>query len=184
MHTDSAGPMTPVARDGFRYAVLFTDDYSGVIFIYFLQKKSDAIRATNRFLADVAPYGNVKQLRSDNVLYWEYFKRVPISSYSTLYEARTICALFTASERYCWKRLAYIVWNGSLSISGCQTPWRNVDMCCYGGVIYKKSVLQRSHSTNSISTTHWSKSWFEQHACFRFSVLCAWTKQYEVWRPL
>lgn len=66
VHTDLAGPITPVARDGLRYDMLFVDDYSDVIFTYFLQKESDAIRATKRFLADIAPYGNVKQLRSDN----------------------------------------------------------------------------------------------------------------------
>jgi hypothetical protein len=66
VHTDLASPVTPVARDGFRYAISFIDDYSGVIFLYFLQKKNDAVTATERFLADIAPYGSVKRLRSDN----------------------------------------------------------------------------------------------------------------------
>lgn len=32
LHTDLAGP-----KDGFRYAVTFTDDYSGAIFVYFIR---------------------------------------------------------------------------------------------------------------------------------------------------
>ena len=66
IHSDLAGPISPVARDGFKYAMSFIDDYSGAIFVYFLQKKSDSVSATERFLADVASYGNIKRLRSDN----------------------------------------------------------------------------------------------------------------------
>jgi len=54
VHTDLAGPISPVAKDGFRYAISFIDDYSGVMFLYFLKQKSDAVAATERFLADVA----------------------------------------------------------------------------------------------------------------------------------
>ena len=66
VHTVLAGPISPVANDGFRYAISFIDDYSGVMFLYFLKQKSDTVAATERFLADVAPYGDVKRLRSDN----------------------------------------------------------------------------------------------------------------------
>ena len=34
--------------------------------IYFLRQKSDTLEATEKFLADAAPYGKVKRLRSDN----------------------------------------------------------------------------------------------------------------------
>ena len=34
--------------------------------IYFLKAKSDAVQATEKYLADVAPYGTVKCIRSDN----------------------------------------------------------------------------------------------------------------------
>lgn len=44
----------------------FTDDYSGAITVYFLKSKSDTIHATERFLADSAPYGKIKCIRSDN----------------------------------------------------------------------------------------------------------------------
>ena len=66
VHTDLAGPIEPASPEGFRYAIVFTDDYSGVVFVYFLKSKSDAVEATERFLADSAPFGKVKCLRSDN----------------------------------------------------------------------------------------------------------------------
>ena len=62
VHTDLAGPIEPMAKDGFRYVIIFTDDYSGCLFTYFLKEKSDAPKATRKFLADVAPYGKVKTL--------------------------------------------------------------------------------------------------------------------------
>ena len=66
VHCDLAGPIKPVAKDGFKYALSFVDDFSGTNMIYFLRQKSDTLEATEKFLADAAPYGKVKRLRSDN----------------------------------------------------------------------------------------------------------------------
>ena len=66
IHTDLAGPINVIAKDNFKYAMTFTDDYSNAIFVYFLRNKTDTINATKRFLADCAPYGTVKRIRSDN----------------------------------------------------------------------------------------------------------------------
>ena len=60
VHTDLAGPLEPVALDGFKYVINFVDDYSSCLFTYFLQQKSDAVKAAEKFLADIAPYGKVK----------------------------------------------------------------------------------------------------------------------------
>ena len=60
IHTDLAGPIDPVAKDGFKYAIIFVDDFSGCTFIYCLKEKSDALKATERFIADVNPYGQIK----------------------------------------------------------------------------------------------------------------------------
>jgi hypothetical protein len=65
VHFDLAGPIDPEAKDGFRYALGCVDDYSGLIMIYFLKQKSDTLYATEKFLADVAPYGKVRCIRSD-----------------------------------------------------------------------------------------------------------------------
>ncbi len=46
---------------------LTTDDFSGAVFVYFLKSKSDTSVATEKFLADVSPYGKVNCIRSDNV---------------------------------------------------------------------------------------------------------------------
>ena len=64
VHTDLAGPIATESIDGYKYAVSFTDDYSSAVFVYFL-KKSDTVQATEKFLADVSPYGKVKCIRSD-----------------------------------------------------------------------------------------------------------------------
>ena len=50
----------------FKYAMIIVDDFSSTIFAYFLKLKSDATKAFEKFLADSAPHGTVKQLRSDN----------------------------------------------------------------------------------------------------------------------
>ncbi|CAB4019984.1 myosin heavy fast skeletal muscle, partial [Paramuricea clavata] len=66
VHCDLAGPIDPVGRDGFKYALSFVDDYSGIIMVYFLKCKSDNPEALQQFLADAAPFGRVKRVRSDN----------------------------------------------------------------------------------------------------------------------
>ena len=66
VHSDLAGPITPTAKGGFRYAICFVDDYSGFVSHYFLRSKSNATRATAQFLADVSAIGTVKVLRTDN----------------------------------------------------------------------------------------------------------------------
>ena len=66
VHTDLAGPINPVSKNGFKYCIAFTDDFSGAVFVYFLKNKTDTLLATEKFLADCALYGQVKCLRSDN----------------------------------------------------------------------------------------------------------------------
>lgn len=66
VHTDLTGKITPSSTEGFNYAITFTDDFSGVMFVYFLKNKTETVRATERFIADSAPYGKVLCVRSDN----------------------------------------------------------------------------------------------------------------------
>lgn len=66
VHTDLAGPIDLISKEGFRYAIAFTDDYSGAVFVYFIESKRDVVAATEKFLADSAPFGNVKRMRSEN----------------------------------------------------------------------------------------------------------------------
>ena len=62
VHVDLAGPIDPISINGFRYAMIITDNFSGCIFTYFLKSKSDASLAFEKFLCDVSPYGKVKTL--------------------------------------------------------------------------------------------------------------------------
>jgi len=66
VHSDLAGPISAESKEGHKYAMVFVDDYSGALGVYFLKNKSDATRATEQFLADTSPHGKVKRLRSDN----------------------------------------------------------------------------------------------------------------------
>ena len=65
VHTDLAGPIDPTGQDGHKYAISFTDDFSGAVAVYFIKNKSDATQATQKFLSDSAPFGSVKCIRSD-----------------------------------------------------------------------------------------------------------------------
>ena len=66
VHCGLAGPTDPVARDGFKYAISFVDDCTCIIMVYFLKQKSETVDATQKFLADVALFGTVRRIRSDN----------------------------------------------------------------------------------------------------------------------
>ena len=66
IHTDVSGPIEPVGKEGFKYALDVVDDYSGTVFVYFLKRKADAPKAFEKFLAESSPFGKVKNLRSDN----------------------------------------------------------------------------------------------------------------------
>ena len=60
--SDLCGPIMPVSTEGFKYVISFIDNFSGYIFVYFIKQKSDATKALQKFLADVAPFGTVRNL--------------------------------------------------------------------------------------------------------------------------
>ena len=66
IHSDLSGAVDPISKDGYKYAMTFVDDYSSVIFVYFIKQKCDAVDTLKKFLADSAPHGKIKRMRSDN----------------------------------------------------------------------------------------------------------------------
>ena len=66
VHSDLSGQLSLADKNGYQYAMVFVHDYSGMTFHYLLKNKSDATRAMEKFIADVAPIGKIKRLRSDN----------------------------------------------------------------------------------------------------------------------
>ena len=62
VHVDLAGPIAPIVKDDFKYALRCIDDYSDLIVTYMLKIKSDALKAFEKF---ISPYGNVKYVRTD-----------------------------------------------------------------------------------------------------------------------
>lgn len=62
LDTKAKAPLHPVpteSLEGYKYVQSFTDNYSCSLFGYFLRKKSDTVLATEKFLADICPYGTV-----------------------------------------------------------------------------------------------------------------------------
>ena len=66
IHTDLAGPIEPADINRHRYAITFTDEFSGAIFVYFLKTKKDTVSATKKFITDTATHVRIKSLRSDD----------------------------------------------------------------------------------------------------------------------
>ena len=61
--TDVVGPMTPSSVDGFRYFVIFIDDYSSHACVKFMRHKNQALQKFKEYLAE---NGIPRILRSDN----------------------------------------------------------------------------------------------------------------------
>ena len=78
VHADLAGPVNPVGILGYKYVALFSDDFSGMQFVYFLKEKSQAHEALVDFLADSQSFGVVEVLRSDGGMEFmgEKFQRI------------------------------------------------------------------------------------------------------------
>jgi transposase InsO family protein len=68
VHTDVMGPMETKTISGARYIVTFLDDYSGMVFVYFLKEKSEVYDFFVRFktLVENQTGKKIKKLRSDN----------------------------------------------------------------------------------------------------------------------
>ena len=51
VHSDLAGSIQPLSKDGYRYVINFIDDYSGLTMLYFLKHKSNTLLSTRKYLA-------------------------------------------------------------------------------------------------------------------------------------
>ena len=167
VHTDLNGPLKP-SKEGYKFVITFVDDYTGNIAIYFLKQKSDTVAATKRFLADVAPWGTIKRLRSDNGTEYtsESFKSLMIDnsirqefsapysphqngtaerSWRTLFDMAR-CLLFEAKLPKSW-------WPHALQTSAyirnrCYNP--RLDMTAYEAVTGLRPNLQTMHIFGTI----------------------------------
>ena len=66
VHSDVCGPITPVSQGGFKYIMNFVDEYSSMLFVYFLRSKDETHIALQNFISDVAPIGKIKEIHDDN----------------------------------------------------------------------------------------------------------------------
>ena len=53
VHTDVLGPVHQVSYEGFRYAIGFTDSYSGYAVMYPMQTQDQVMEELEHFIADV-----------------------------------------------------------------------------------------------------------------------------------
>ena len=67
IHNDVCGPMSVEARDGYRYFLTFTDDFSRYGYIYLMKHKSKTFEKFKEFQSEVENHHNkkIKFLRSD-----------------------------------------------------------------------------------------------------------------------
>ena len=69
IHCDVCGPFEIPSFRGYRYFVLFKDDFSRYRRVYFMQEKSEVTSKLEEMLAKAKTSGNtVKELLSDNGL--------------------------------------------------------------------------------------------------------------------
>ena len=66
VHSDICGPINPTSQEGYKYIINFIDEYSSMIFVYFLRSKDEATNALKDFIADVSSIGKVKEMHTDN----------------------------------------------------------------------------------------------------------------------
>jgi transposase InsO family protein len=67
IHFDVCGPVEVKSFSGFRYLCLFTDDFSGYIFGYFLKNRSEIIDVIKSLIVSIKSHGhNIRRFRSDN----------------------------------------------------------------------------------------------------------------------
>ncbi|XP_028413779.1 uncharacterized protein LOC114536624 [Dendronephthya gigantea] len=57
VHTHVCGPIYPVPREGYKYIINFIDEFSSMLFVYFLRFKDEASQALKKFLVHVAKIG-------------------------------------------------------------------------------------------------------------------------------
>jgi transposase InsO family protein len=68
IHTDKCGPMSTCTRNGDRYFITFTDDYSRYGYVYLMRHKSESFEKFKEFKTEVENQLNksIKALRSDH----------------------------------------------------------------------------------------------------------------------
>ena len=62
VHADLAGPISHAGKGGHTYVLLFANDLSRFMSVYVLKCKSDTVKATEKFVADIAPCGGCEKV--------------------------------------------------------------------------------------------------------------------------
>ena len=128
VHSDLAGPIQPLRKEGYRYVINFIDDYSGFITFHFLKHKSDTLLAIKKYLADITPQGHVKCLRTDNGTEFtsETFQWLLVDNQI---KHQNVSPLFTIPEWGCWTLMEDLIIYGEVSTYWVKIASKFVDLC-------------------------------------------------------
>jgi hypothetical protein len=72
--SDVKGPMTVKGRHGEEYWVVFEDQFTGMVMVYFLERKGQLVNAFKRFAAYAENQMNSRILCWDEVSIWKVIK--------------------------------------------------------------------------------------------------------------
>jgi len=103
VHADVCGPFETPSAKGYRYFVLFKDDFSKFRYLLFLKEKSEVASKLEQMLVETETIGHtVKELLSDNGLEFndEQFRQI-LSRYGI--RQRLVCP-YTAEQNGCAER--------------------------------------------------------------------------------
>ena len=81
--------------------------------LYFLKHKSDTFLTTTKYLADIAPFGHVKCLQTNNRI---EFTSEPFQQLLVLNKIKqAVSSLFSISKWDCWVVMANFIFYGKVS---------------------------------------------------------------------
>ena len=83
VHSDLAGPIQPLAKDGYKYVINFIDDYSGLTMLYFLKPKYNTLLAATKPFQQLLVLNRIKHEQS--VPYSLYQNGTTERSWQTLF---------------------------------------------------------------------------------------------------
>ena len=145
--SDLAGPVSPVSKENSRYVMSFVDDYSGLIFVYFLKNKNDSIRGLERFLADSATFGKLQCLRSDNGT--EYTSK----EFKSLLTRNKVKQEFTAPHSPHQNGKAERAWRSIFDMARCMLLETNLPKFLWNYAVRRAAYIRNRCYSNALAKT-------------------------------
>ena len=112
VHCDSTGPIEPTAKDGFKYALSFVDDYTGTNMIYFLKRKVTHWKLPRNSQQILHPTAKLKECEA-TIEVSSSIKLLRPFYVSMRLDTRAVSRiLYTKTARFKEHGEAYLAWQG------------------------------------------------------------------------